>query len=255
MEYFAGIFDAEGTLSLQKNGAFPISLEMANPDIPYLFYENFDGSVYTRQRKDRKQTWTWKINSVNEQAINFLKSIHPYSLVKKEQIWFLLCYLDLSRFERRGMRLSFCEEIRQEKQPYSLEETKKFTEKLTTNTAFFKWFAGFIDGDGNFVCNQYTDKRNSKKYFGRQISFSTIDSRVINFLSPWNGTVVVCPRNKNTLYKWSPLRKDERWICESILPFLRVKNKQCELFLEFLDCKNDVRKFEIIDHIKHLNSL
>lgn len=257
MEYFAGIFDAEGCISLNPNGSFPISLEIANEEIPILFKEKFGGSIYSRKREDRKKTWTWKINSINDQAIYFLESI-SYSVVKAQQRELLLWYLSLGREERRKERIGFCEEIRKSKIPQSIEDWYGLRDKTPEdrNERFFKWFAGFIDGDGNFVCNQYTDNRSKKKYFGHQMSFANTDGYLIVWLnSIFEGTVVKCPRNRNLLYKWTPKRKYERIILESILPFLRLKNQQCTLMLEYIDCTIESRKFEIINEIKHLNSL
>jgi hypothetical protein len=257
MEYFAGFFDAEGYIGLNPNGSFPISLEVTNEEIPILFQEKFGGSIYSRKRENRKKTWTWKINSVNEQAIYFLKSI-SYCVVKAAQREYLLWYLSLGREQRRQERLSYCKEIREAKKPQSIESWINLTSvpMRPLDEKFFKWFAGFIDGDGNFVCNQYTDNRNHKKYFSHQMSFANTDGYLIVWLnSIFKGTVVKCRRNRNFLYKWTPKRKDERLILESILPFLKIKKRQCELLLEFIDCLEDSRRFEIINQIKHLNSL
>jgi hypothetical protein len=257
MEYLAGIFDAEGCISLNSNGSFPISLEIANEEIPIIFRETFNGSIYTRKREDRKKTWIWKINSINDHAIFFLKSI-VYSVVKAQQRELLLWYLSMNRKERREERPFFCEQIRKSKIPQSVEQWSGLTNEPMekTDEKFFKWFAGFIDGDGNFVCNQYIDKRNQRKYFGHQMSFANTDGYLIVWLnSIIQGTVTKCPRSRNLLYKWTPKRKYERWILESILPFLKIKKNQCQLILEYIDCPNEVRKLEIINQIKHLNSL
>ena len=256
MEYFAGIFDAEGTLSLTPKGAFPISIEMANEEIPNLFKSTFGGSIYTRKRENRKKTWTWKINSINDQAIHFLKSI-SYSVVKASQREYLLMYLSLNRKERREEREGFCEQIRKSKTPQSLESWYGLTDrKEIPDESFFRWLAGFIDGDGNFVCNQYIDNRNNKKYFFHQMSFANTDGYLFNWLeSYFQGTIVKCPRKEHMLYKWTPKRKDEKFIARSILPHLIVKKQQCMLFLDFIESRDSIEKFKIIDQIKHLNSL
>jgi hypothetical protein len=41
MEYFAGLFDAEGYVSLLKDGHFVIGTEMGNEEVPALFQEKF----------------------------------------------------------------------------------------------------------------------------------------------------------------------------------------------------------------------
>lgn len=256
MQYLAGIFDAEGSLSLHKNGSFPISLEMANEQIPSLFQETFQGYIYTRKRKDRKQTWAWKINSINSQAINFIESILPFSIAKHRQLWVLLVYLKKSRDERKIFREIAAASIRAYKTPYYPFRPNCSQPSVAPDSGFYQWLAGLIDGDGNFVCNRYVDNRNKRKYFGHQLSVSSIDPMVIEHIeSRIPGTVTQCERTHNMLYKWTCKRRAEQSLCESILPFLRVKEKQCILYMQFLQRLDDIRRYEIINEIKHLNSL
>ena len=258
MEYFAGLFDAEGCISLSKKGAFSISIEMANEEIPNLFKDKFQGSIYTRKRKNRKKTWTWKINSIRDQAIFFIDSIYDFSQVKRMQLYNLRSYLSYGRSDRKYRREDFRTEITRYKQPESIEKYMHTHYKPSNikKEEFFKWFAGFIDGDGNFCCNQYIDNRDLRKRFGHQLSFSSIYGDFVLYIDYCiKGTITKCQRTKNILYKWTVRRENERFLCQSILPFLKIKKKQCELFLEFIDSSDDRRKFEIINQIKHLNSL
>ena len=55
MEYFAGLFDAEGYVSLLKDGHFVIGTEMGNEEVPALFQEKFGGKIYERKRNKRKK--------------------------------------------------------------------------------------------------------------------------------------------------------------------------------------------------------
>src|SRR5690349_15442414 len=102
--YFAGLFDAEGYISLRPNGAFDIAIEMANEEIPNLFQQYFKGSIYERKREGRKKTWCWKINSICDQVLFFINSLEGFSIVKRSQMIRLRDYLDQSRADRRSTR-------------------------------------------------------------------------------------------------------------------------------------------------------
>lgn len=267
MQYLAGLFDAEGYVSLCPNGAFTIAVEMANEKIPSTFQDVFGGSIYTRKRDKRKKTYTWKINSISDQAKFFIDSILPFSVVKIEQLKRLKNYLDLSRNDRKLCRAVTCSSIKEFKQPklqihHILPRQQKSTEPF-----FYEWLAGFIDGDGNFVCNEYIDKRNGLKYFARQISVANTFLEPIAFINNRvEGCISNLYRTKNPLYKWTCARINEKNICESIRPFLKIKKEQCSLFQDFIDFPlkkrgvdislNDrLKMYEIINQIKHLNSL
>lgn len=250
------------------NGAFSIAIEMSNEKIPNLFKEYFQGSIYERKRDNRKKTWIWKINSINDQAIFFIKTIKPFCVIKSNQLDRLGCYLDQTRQNRKLFRSDVCSSIKNLKQPIPLELKNVIPRiKKPIEPWFYEWFAGFIDGDGNFVCNEYLDKRNEKKYFSHQISVANIFLEAICFINDRiMGCITNLNRNKNPLYKWVCNRSEEKSLCESIQPFLKLKNGQCDLFLQFLEfpkksygveysIEDRLKMYEIINEIKHLNSL
>ena len=265
MIYFAGLFDAEGYLSLCPNGAFNIAIEMANEEIPNLFKETFSGSIYERTRENRKKTWTWKINSINSQAIFFIDSIFKYSVVKHSQLIRLKDYLDQSRDDRRLTRAITCTTIKDYKTPAPITDFSRIEKPMEPH--FFEWLAGFVDGDGNFVCNEYIDNRNKRKYFAHQISIANTFPEVMLYV---NDRIPGCISNlhgaKNALFKWTAHREIEKFVCQSIYPFLKIKKEQCKLFLEFIEfpqksrnidysLEDRKRMYAIINQIKHHNSL
>lgn len=267
MQYFAGLFDAEGYVSLVPNGAFTIAVEMANENICLLFQDTFGGSIYIRKRDNRKQTWIWKINSISDQALNFINKISSFSITKYTQLIKLRDYLDQPKKDRKLTRAITCNTIKALKQPLlKIPSTIPRIEK-SIEPYFFEWLAGFLDGDGNFVCNQYVDNRNNKKYFAHQISVANIFIESICFINDRiQGCISDLNRTKNPLYKWTCNRNNEKFVCKSIRPFLKIKSSQCDLFLEFLEfprkpygigysTKDLENMYRIINQIKHLNSL
>ena len=117
MEYFAGLFDAEGYVTLGKDGRFQIGTEMANEEIPNLFKETFGGNIYQRSREKRKKTFTWVIATNREKCLSFIDRISPFSRIKGTQLLRLKDYLSLSRPERKELRDSVSHQISQLKKP------------------------------------------------------------------------------------------------------------------------------------------
>ncbi len=268
MHYFAGLFDAEGYISLCHNGAFTIAVEMANEEIPNLLKKEFQGSIYERKRDKRKKTWIWKINSISEQALFFIKSIKNSSIIKIDQLIELEDYINNPRNIKRSIRENVIHNLKFHKRPSNLHLIDILPRvQKSIEPDFFKWLAGFIDGDGNFVCNEYIDNRNGRKYFSRQISIANIILEVIQHI---NDRIPGCISHLNhgahIIFKWTCKRHSEKFLCESIHPFLKLKKDQCRLFLEFLKFPEKTRNipysiqdrdrmYSIINQIKHLNSL
>lgn len=267
MQYFAGLFDAEGYVSMCPNGGFNIAIEMSNEEIPNLFQSKFNGSIYIRKRDHRKKTWCWRINSIADQAINFIDCISKFSIIKKPQLITLRDYLDQSRDERKFVRNITVATLKALKQPPPMNKDDMIRTDKIIEPNFFEWFAGFIDGDGNFVCNEYIYKKNNQRYFDHQISVANIFPQAICFINDRiKGCITNLNRTKNHLFKWTCNRHNEKFVCESIFPFMKIKKNQCELFLEFIKFPLKERhipfsqielkrRYEIINQIKHLNSL
>lgn len=268
MQYFSGLFDAEGYVSLCPKGSFTIAIEMSNEEIPNLFRDHFRGSIYQRKREKRKKTWTWKINSICDQALSFIERIKPFSIIKINQLSHLQGYLEQTREHRKKTRIITRNLLKQYKQPSPLELHHILPPlEKTIEPDFFKWLAGFVDGDGNFVCNEYIDNRNQEKYFSRQISVANIFLEAICHINDRiPGCISHLNRTKNPLYKWTCKRDHEKFLCEGIYPHLRLKKSQCDLFMEFIKfpekTKNVAypiqdrdRMYAIIKEIKHLNSI
>lgn len=267
MQYFAGLFDAEGYVSVCPRGSFNIAIEMSDENMIHILFKNFGGCIYERKRENRKKTWTWKINSVHDQAIKFIQKVKPFSIVKYNQLHILETYLDQPRKFRKNIRAETCSKLKMLKQPASQIENSITNTRKQIEPYFFLWLAGFIDGDGNFVCNEYTDNRNNKKYFSRQISVTNIFIEPIYFINNRiEGCISNLNKTKNVLYKWTCRRNNESFLCDSILPHLIIKKSQCALFKDFLKFPNKTRNIEysnqdivkmyqIINEIKHLNSI
>jgi len=267
MEYFAGLFDAEGWISLCKDGHFTIGTEMANEEIPLLFQEKFGGKIYERKRKKRKKTWSWLISTNREPAINFLNQISQYSIIKQPQLLLLKNYLEDSQLGRRENRDQISHQISVLKNPplFTKSELDVPTNTIPTNE-FWKWLAGFLDGDGNLCVYEYQGQRS--KIFDSWIGFFNSHAQALLYIKRrLNGSITSVKGCKHPVWRIVLCQKDSEFACESLMPYLIVKKEQCRLLIEFLNIKktkireqsysfdqvNQIR--EIINQIKHLNSL
>lgn len=267
MNYFAGLFDAEGYVSLLKSGHFIIGLEVTNQKIPQIFKEKFEGNIYSKKRPGRKQSWEWKITSSNEQCINFIDQINPCSVTKRTQLSKLREYLSFPRGLRKISRDHFSKILSSLKIPLPVSRKTFFQIPQTLPTIeFFQWLAGFFDGDGNFCVYEY--KGNKSQIFDSWISvFNTHADTILHVQSRIPGSISQYKGTKNPIWKWVCNQKSSEYVCMSILPFLKIKQKQCNLVIDFLQIKkNKIRETEysfqekdwirdIIKHIKYQNSL
>lgn len=267
MQYFAGLFDAEGYVTLAKDGHFNIGTELANEEIPNLFKETFGGKIYVRQRDHRKKTWAWRVATNNELCMNFIEKVEPYSVVKKTQLLRLKDYLSCERSFRRQVRDDCSHQLSMLKKPLPLtkEHINVASDKIPTKD-FLKWLAGFFDGDGNFCIYEYQGKRSI--IFDSWIGvFNTFPEAICVVKHHINGSISKSKGAKFPIWKWVCCQKDSEFVCNSLYPFLRIKKDQCKLVSKFLEIQktkiressysfdqiNEIR--DIIKQIKHFNSL
>lgn len=279
MHYLAGIFDAEGCVSLSSNGGQIISIDMCNEFIPNLFKEKFGGSVSDRKRENRKKIFTWRCPCKNIPF--FIDSILPYSFLKKSQLDLMGHYLDNRREDRKNIRKELISKISHCKQPTICEVSSlRVKPHIIPDDNFFKWFAGFLDGDGNFCCYEFKNKFNSSRpNFSTTVSCFNVMPQLIAYIQERiEGSISSLKQNKNPVFKWVCLPKNSIFLCKSILPFIKIKKECCNFMIEFLQIFNSrhsrilgkgsgkgnwenysfseiYRLRELIQLIKHQNSL
>jgi hypothetical protein len=266
MQYIAGIFDAEGWVSLTPKGTAILGIELCNEEIPNLFKEKFGGSVYKRRRENKKTTWSWR-SSNGDTVKKFLSEVTPFCVIKFNQLNCLIAYLSKNRNERRETRKDHIQLISYLKKPRIVE--KGFFEIQVyhaANTAFFQWLAGILDGDGNF-CVYESFRERKWTIFQSWVAIFSIYPETIRFIKERiNGSVSALKQNKNPVWRLAILQENVFFICQSVCPFLKIKKGQCELLLEYQKMKKPDRFSQytpdqkgkiryIAQQIKHLNSL
>ena len=84
--WFAGMFDADGTVTLKETGQITISVTRKYKEIPLFFKEYLSiGNIYFD--KSQNGYWTWAISSENDimQIVEYFKHFPVYSYRRKKQ--------------------------------------------------------------------------------------------------------------------------------------------------------------------------
>lgn len=267
MEYFAGMFDADGWVSLIPDGHFVIGLEKTNENIINAFQQKFGGNVRVKQRKAKKKTFTWTLSTLRQETLNFIDQISPFTRVKTPQLIELKEYLNLSRDERRINRSLYVAHIALFKKPISYNrEQIKVPTIVEPDQSFFKWLSGFMDGDGNFCVFEYESQK--RITFDSWIgAFNTFGEPIIYIKERIEGSISQYKGNKFPIWKWVSSQKSSEFVCNSLEPYLMNRKIQCQLVNEYLKIHKtktrgidhtdsvvkDIR--EIIKQIKYHNSL
>lgn len=250
MEYFAGFFDAEGYISLVRAGNFVIGIEQTDEAMAKLLKATFNGNIYVKKRDNRKVSYDWKIATNIETALNFLEKIRPYSIVKRHQLDLIYEYINLRRTERKEKREEYISKIVTSRvpNPTSREIMDDIEPSIKPNKAFYKWLAGFFDGDGCFSCSPSGTKFNC--WIGCHSSYPEciihIQNRITGNITHVNGA-------KNTVWKWVCKGQDVISFCKKISPHLVIKKQQSLLCIDFKSASDREVKNHIISQIKHLN--
>jgi hypothetical protein len=119
LEYMAGFFDGEGCVDFKVTGqarmiAVRASIINTNRDLLELLKLSFNGAIYSRPHV-KKPNWkdfnslTW----INSEAVEFLRLIKPYSIIKLNQIKLAEEYWEFSqspRHQRCKLVLSPCKD-------------------------------------------------------------------------------------------------------------------------------------------------
>lgn len=267
MEYFAGIFDADGWVSLVPSGHFVIGLEMSNEKVINLFKEQFGGNLYIKTRDKRKTIYCWMIATGREKALNFIDKISPYTHIKTNQLNTLKEYLNQTRIDRRNNRPQFTKNIADLKKPIPFTR-EQFVPKecIIPGKAFWKWFAGFMDGDGNFTVYEYQNGK--RRSFDSWISIFNTFGEPIQYVNHIvEGSISQYKGNKFPIWKWVCSQYNSEIVCQLLEPHLIIRKQQCRLVSEYLKIhKAKVRGVDhpeetvavirdIIKQIKYHNSL
>jgi hypothetical protein len=182
--------------------------------------------------------------------IYFISKIKNFTHVKTAQLHELEEYLNLPRDLRSLNRSAYVEDIAKFKHPitYTKEQIKVPT-KIKPDEAFFRWFAGFMDGDGNFTVFEYQNgpRRSFDSWIG---AFNTFGEPIIYIKKRLEGSISQYKGNKFPIWKWVCSQGSSEFVCNSLYPLLLNRKEQCRLVGEYL--KIHATKVRGVDHPDHV---
>ena len=116
--------------------------------------------------------------------------------------------------------------------------------RLSLTNTEAAWLAGFLDGEGCFAI--YIQKRSSGIYYHPRVQATNTSQEVLETIKMMTGCGCIVSPEK-TVEHWKPIHtwivnnhQYSRAVLEAVLPYLRVKRKQAEILIEFIDCKLEV---------------
>jgi hypothetical protein len=153
-QYMAGLFDAEGCLTINSSfrklsncQGYTAQIIFTNTNLQLMKWivTNF-GGVY----KSRKmvtgciQAYDWKVTN-QKHALSFISTIEPYLIVKKQEAQLMMQYYALDGVENPEARKFLCDSIKVLKWNRGSVTTDMSNASNVSNA----YFAGFVDGDGS----------------------------------------------------------------------------------------------------------
>lgn len=256
--YAAGAIDGDGAIYLVKEKQdgrvlyIPfIQLVKKFGKLIDSFKFNFGGLTGSLKAKQPHHAplHYWRLKG-SENCKDFLKSISKFLVYKKERAELLSEYVENNPFVR-GKILTPEQLMEREKYHVKLaslndgaylQDVSMAKQALTNNEdpAFWAYMAGVMDTDGSFSVKRQKGQKETKnlRYIPCiQMSMASLD--VINHFRKncIYGTVCVA-KNKSCVrsfhYAWSMARRqDVMEFIQRILPYLKEKNEQAQVLLDF----------------------
>lgn len=113
------------------------------------------------------------------------------------------------------------------------------------------YVAGLIDGDG---CIRFQSRKKGRRRRQPEVSVSNNCLDVLKWLEERFGGRIYCERRRGRRlsYSWRVFRKDEvRRLLVKVLPYLKVRRRQAELVLYYLENDLPVEELEKIHEAVH----
>jgi hypothetical protein len=280
--YIAGAVDGEGHITIIKHNykeIYTINIGITNTNLSILKYiriTNKLGDIIKRLKRVENWKVTYAYVLRHYEYKKFLTPILPYLKIKKRQAELVLQYISLRRGcseypptnEELKIRESIYEEIipLNEKGQRYLHEVEIFPKlkgnlkELTENNC--SYLAALVDGEGYL---NIKTKINKNKSYSPEITITNTNIDLIHYIQMLTYSGYVCCSTSNSnwknSYKWYLYYHQMKDFLIKIKPYLKIKDQQCNLLLEFLYVKgkeiltnhNKITIELIYDEIRNLN--
>jgi hypothetical protein len=268
--YISGIVDGEGTISITKynniNNSYRPDVLIPNTNLNLLKYIrdiSKIGYIYERP----KQKDNWKICYIyrlrKHEYKKFLIPILPYLIIKKRQAELVLQYVSLRKghkyypltIEEIEVRENIYDEIKplNERGQKYLHEVEKFP-KLNSNLKELTkgscaYLAAIIDSEGCIFIN-----KNRDGYYKPHINIRNTNIDLIHYIQILTNIGFITNETSETIHKnsylWNLYVHQMKDFLIKTKPYLKIKNQQCDLLLEYFQLKGERRINELTNQEK-----
>lgn len=246
IKYFAGLFDADGSIAVYKsNTSYSTKFQLSGVHRPMIesAYDFFGVGKFTTQKRNGpsitpkgpiigKQGWIWRVNSKAEVAM-VLRQITPYLIEKREQAETVLQFIDKSISGDEVVEK--CKSLKQ----HEFKIGDDFEPVVLNRNDLDPYFAGLFDGDGSaglysgsakiLICGTYKPMISVvRDYF----NYGSLGPQSRQVLREEDGVKVL---NKQ-MWRFAISAKEElKDFLERIYPYLNEKKDQAGIILRYLN--------------------
>jgi len=264
-EYLAGLLDGEGSLSLarryhrDRSIEYSVRVAVYNCDRPVLeaVQRSWGGHLASVGRRHPEWRAGHSLIWTNSAAAGVLRSLAPHLRVKARHAAALLRFqahvnesarsrdpagrlLPMTQRELR-IRARFHAQLKSMNRRGNLVRSWG---KSRANSSAHKarlsdeYLAGFVDAEGSLMIAKFRATSPGKWYYRARASLDNVDGQVLREIQRTYGGILFRPRRRKSgwrvVYKlvWTGDRTER--LLHPILPHIRVKRKQGELLLRFI---------------------
>lgn len=262
LAYLAGIFDAEGSISVIESSyktatkrmpRFDLAVNVVNTDkkvLQWILSCGFGGAIYEMNKPPvgYKQCFTYAIR--DKAALGFLTVLLPYLKVKKqkaelaiafqarknrqEKLWNRYDPIPVFELNRRKWLKHLVSSAEN-----SVSENKVRDSSSTDDLHQIAYFAGFFDGEGCVSILELKAKHNKQVVprFSLRLSLPQNDRGILMLLAQMFGGYVTGHQKEHGSFRWSISDNKAAGFLRKTLQFLRVKRDQALVGIDFSDHK------------------
>ncbi len=273
LRYLAGFVDAEGYLALAR---IPRSNRSTEYCVRLVVYNTNQEILEQIQRSwggtlsdvgQRRPGWkpSWALIWTNAGAAEVLRNLAPYLLVKSEQAAVLLGYQDRLKSIRRSRWPDGSLRPLPRRELTRREALFRYVKKLNARDPLIRsryvdrslrvpspdapsapYLAGFVDGEGSvMIVKSKAGDQGRLEYRGR-VSLANTDARVLRAIREGFGGML--EEQPPLQSGWNPLHQLV-WsegmaepLLRTLLPHLRIKQRQARVVLDFIAHKRGTRQ-------------
>ncbi len=275
-EYLAGLLDGEGSLSLarryhrDRSIEYSVRVAVYNCDRPVLEAVQKSWGGHLASVGPRRPEWRASHSLIwtNSAAAGVLRALAPHLRVKARHAAALLRFqahvnesarsrnpegrlLPITRREQR-IRARFHAQLKSMNRRGSpVRSWGKSGANSSVHAARIsgEYLAGFVDAEGSLMIAKFRATSPGKWYYRARASLDNVDGQVLREIQRTYGGILFRQRRRKSgwrvVYKlvWTGDRTER--LLHPILPHLRVKRKQGELLLRFIQHRSQTRLRQI----------